>query len=61
MKAMLWTKMCSRWEWEEGILVDTVKTFKWAPVAPRSSDLQQENKVCRGDSACPEWNVLLYV
>lgn len=53
--------MCSGWEWEEGILVDKIKTFKLAPAAWRFSDLQQEKKVCRGDSPCPEWNVLIYV
>lgn len=25
--------------WEEGILVDKIKSFKFAPVAPRPSDL----------------------
>lgn len=53
--------MCSGWEWEEGILVDKIKTFKLAPAAWRFSDLQQEKEVCRGDSPCPEWNVLIYV
>lgn len=41
--------------------VDKIKKFKLVPLAPRFSDLLQENKVYRGDSPCPEWNVLIYV
>lgn len=61
MWAICWTRMYSGWEREEGIFVDKIKKFKLAPMALRFSDLQQENKVCRGDSPYSEWNVLIYV